>query len=278
MDTLKTIVRIAGHTVSDQVRQKSLLVIFVICGFIVLGIRNCYQGDYVINDQQVSAASFALGASKGMFNFVATVAMIIAALLAMRLYKRERSDGTQSAVLSKPVSRYEYIAGKAAGLWAVAFVFMFALHGIIFAIGLIKTGEAVPGFLLASLLCSINILFVIFFVMLLSLYMPDFACFIVISAIGVFGHIGDGVYSIATSDMARSLMEANAAKLPDISVWKVLYLALPKLSTVQSFASSFIENNPFDYAGPIHPMINIGVYCVAAIAGLLVLFRKQDIG
>lgn len=278
MNKLKTIISITGHTIFDQVSQKSLTVIFIICGFIVLGIKNCYQGDYVINNQQVAAASFALGASKGMFNFVATVAMIIAALLSMRLYKRERSDGTQSAMLSKPVSRYEYIAGKAAGIWIVAFVFMFALHVMIFAIGLIKTGEAVPGFLLASLLCSIDILFVVFFVMLLSLYLPDFACFIIISAIGLFGFIGDGVYTISRSGMVQQALTGNAAQLPDISVWKIIYLALPKISTVQLFASSFISGDAFDFAGPVHPMINLVVYCAAAIGALLVLFRKQDIG
>jgi ABC-type transport system involved in multi-copper enzyme maturation permease subunit len=215
--------------------------------------------------------------SKGMFNFVATVAMIIAALFSMRIINRERGDGTQSTILSKPVSRYEYIIGRAAGLWAVTFLFMFALHAIIFAIGLLKTGEATPGFLLASLLCSIDILFVVCFVMLMSLYLPDFACFIIISAIGLIGYIGDGVYSISQSRMVQDAFIGNAAQLPDISVWKIVYLALPKLSTVQLFASSFISNEPFDYAGPIHPMINIVLYCTASIVLLLVLFQKQDV-
>ena len=154
---------------------------------------------------------------------------------------------------------------------------MFVLHAIIFTIGFIKTGEAMPGYLLASLLCSIDILFVVCFVMLLSLYLPDFACFIIVSAIGLFGYIGDGIYSISQSRMVQDAFTSNAAQLPDISVWKIVYLALPKLSTVQFFASSFISGEPFEYAGPIHPMINLVLYCAAGVVLLLVLFRKQDV-
>ena len=104
MNTLKIILHIIRHTIFDQVKQKSLMVIFIICGFFVLGIKNCYQGNYMINSQQVDGAMVALGVSKAMFNIVATVAMIIAALFSMRIIKRERDDGTQSTILSKPVS------------------------------------------------------------------------------------------------------------------------------------------------------------------------------
>lgn len=277
MKKLGTILRITRHTISDQVRQKSFLVILIICGFIVLGIKNCYQGNYTFNNQQVSGAEVALGVSKAMFNIVANVAMIIAALFSMRIINRERGDGTQSTILSKPVSRYDYIIGKAAGLWTVSFLFMFVLHLIIFMISFIKTGEAMPGFLFASLLCSIDLLFVVSFVMLLSLYLPDFACFLIISAIGLFGFIGDGIYSISQNMMVQDAFAKNAAQLPDVSVWKIVYLAMPKLSTVQSFSSSFISGGPFEYAGPIHPMINIVLYCVVSIALMLVLFRKQDV-
>lgn len=268
---------IIRHTMADLVKQKSFIVIFIICGFFVLGIRNCYQGNYMINDQQVSGTAVALSVAKGMFTFVATVAMILAALFSMRIIKRERSDGTQSTILSKPVSRYEYIAGKVAGLWIVTFAFMFALHTVIFLIGLVKTGEPVPGFLLASLLCAIDLLFVVSFVMLLSLYLPDFACFLIVSAIGVFGYIGDGVYSVSQSISIQNAIAGNASQLPDITVWKIIYLALPKISTVQLFASSFISGESFDYAGPLHPMINIVIYGAAAVGLLLFLFRKEDV-
>lgn len=277
MSKLKTLLHIIRHTIFDQVKQKSFMVIFIICGFFVLGIKNCYQGNYTINNQQVDSGIIALGASKVMFNVVSTLTMMIAALFSMRILKRERGDGTQSAILSKPVSRNEYIMGKAAGLWIVTFLFMFALHAIIFTIGFIKTGEAMPGYLFASLLCSIDILFVVCFVMLLSLYLPDFACFIIVSALGLFSYIGDGIYSVSQNRMVQEAFTGNASKLPDISMWKIVYLALPKLSTVQLFASSFISNESFDYAGPIHPMINIVLYCTISIGLLLVLFRKQDI-
>jgi ABC-type transport system involved in multi-copper enzyme maturation permease subunit len=277
MKTLNIILHLIRHTIFDQVKQKSFIVIFIMCGFLVLGIRNCYQGNYTINGQQVDSEVVALTVSKATFSVAATVAMIIAALFSMRILKREAGDGTQSTILSKPVSRHEYIIGKTAALWIVVFLFMFVLHAIIFTIGFIKTGKAMPGYLSASLLCSIDILFVVCFVMLLSLYLPDFASFLIVSAIGLFSYIGDGIYSVSQSRMVQEAFAGNASRIPEISVWKIVYLALPKLSTVQFFAASFISNEPFEYAGPVHPMINIVLYCAVSIVLLLVLFRKQDI-
>jgi ABC-type transport system involved in multi-copper enzyme maturation permease subunit len=231
----------------------------------------------MINNQQIDGGMLALGVSKAMFNAVTTGAMMIAALFSMRIMKRESGDGTQSMILSKPVSRYEYIIGKLAGLWAVSFMFMFLLHLVIFMIGFMKTGEALPGYFIASLLCSVDVLFVVSFVMLLSLYLPDFACFVIVSALGIFSYIGDGIYSISQNKMAQEAIAGNAALLPDISMWKIIYYVMPKISTVQFFASSFISNESFDYAGSVHPMVNIVLYCAVSIGLLLFLFRRQDI-
>jgi len=277
MKNNRVLLGIIRHTISDQIRQKSFLVIFIICGFIVLGIKNCYQGNYTINNQQVDGGFIALGASKVMFHFVATIAMILSALFSMRILRKERDEGVQSSILSKPVSRNEYIAGKMLGLYAVAFSFMFTLHTVIFAIGFVKTGHAMPGYFLASMLCSIDILFVVSFVMLLSLYLPEFACFIIIFALGLFSCIGDGIYSVSQNQTVQQAFTQNSSQLPDISMWKVMYLALPKLSTSELFSSSFISTESFNYAGPVHPMINMIFYCTVSIGLLLYSFRKQDI-
>ncbi len=277
MNKIKIIKHILRHTITDQVKQKSFIVISVLCGFFVLGIKSCYQGNYTINGQQVDGGTVALKASIVMFGIVATGSMMIAALFSMRIIKRERNDGTQSMILSKPVSRDQYITGKLLGLWIITSLFMFVLHGVIFAIGYLNTGVAMPEFMLASLICTGDLLFVISFVMLLSIYLPDFACFIIISALGIFSFIGDGVYSVSQNTMVQEAVAMNASKLPDISIWKILYYISPKLSTVQFFSSSFISHETFSYAGPLHPIINIGLYCIISVGLLLFLFRKQDI-
>lgn len=277
MNRLKIVGHIVRHTVMDQMRQKSFLVIFVICALFMTGLRSCYHGNYTVNNQQVMGGEAALMVSKAAFNIVTTIAMMIAALLSMRILRRERDEGTQSVILSKPVSRAEYLAGKIGGLWLLVFAFMFLLHAIIFIIGFASTGEPIPGYLLASLICAINILFVVAFVLLLSLYLPDFVCFLIVTAIGAFGLIGDAMYTISQHQAVQQAVSSSGTLLPDMTVWKAVYLAMPRISGVQLYASSMVTGEAFTYVGPVHPLLDVVLYCGVTMGLLFFLFRRQDI-
>jgi hypothetical protein len=55
----------------------------------------------------------------------------------------------------------QYVMGKIIGLWVLSVLFMFILHSIVFLITSINLKVVVPEYLIASLLCSLNLLFVI---------------------------------------------------------------------------------------------------------------------
>ena len=63
-----------------------------------------------------------------------------------------------------------------------------------------------PEYLIASLLCSFNLLFVVVAVLLLSLLMPDIVAFLCVMGIGVVGFVADGIYAISHSQMAQAMM------------------------------------------------------------------------
>jgi hypothetical protein len=70
--------------------------------------------------------------------------------------------------------------------------------------GTVKTGTVIAGYLTASLVCSINLLFVIACVCLLFLFMPDFISALFTMRILFVGFISDGGYQILNSDIVRS--------------------------------------------------------------------------
>jgi ABC-type transport system involved in multi-copper enzyme maturation permease subunit len=261
--TLSPIARITKYTLVDEMRHKSFIIMFVVCAICVLLIRGCYDGNYMVNGQNLDAETVVRALSKVTFHIIASGVMVIAALLSMQLFRRDRHEGMQASVLSKPIARWQYVMGKIAGLWVLSVLFMFILHGIVFLITSINLKAFMPGYLVASLLCSINLLFVVIVVLLLSLLMPDIVAFLC-----VLGH----------SQMAQALIpQSGAPSQSDLSWWKVVYFLWPKLLGVQQSASSLIESESFQGFGPTYPLINVLLYCLILGAQIFKSFRNEDI-
>ena len=93
---------------------------FVICAIFVFLIRGCYQGNYMVNGQALDAGTIVGAVSKVTFHVIAVGVMLLAALLSMRVFRRDRDEGMQSCILSKPITRWQYVMGKILGLWALS--------------------------------------------------------------------------------------------------------------------------------------------------------------
>jgi ABC-type transport system involved in multi-copper enzyme maturation permease subunit len=274
--TLTPIIRIAKYTFTDEVRQKSFIIMFVICAIFIFLVRGCYQGNYMVNGQQLDAGTIIRVVSKMTFHVISIGVMLLAALLSMRVFRRDRDYGMQSCILSKPIERWQYVAGKILGLWALSSIFMFVLHSIVFIITSINLKVVMPEYLIASLLCSFNLLFVIVVVLLLSLLMPDIVAFLCVIGIGIVGIVADGIFALSHSQMAQAMISQQGSQ-SDWTWGKVFYYLWPKLSGTQQFASSFIGSEGFPEFGSIYPLINIIIYVIILGTLLFWRFRNEDI-
>jgi len=273
---LSTIIRIAKYTLSDEVRQKSLVIMFVICALFIFLIRGCYQGNYMVNGQVLDAGTVIRIVSKITFHVIAAGAMILTALLSMRVFRRDRDYGMQSCILSKPIARWQYVAGKILGLWALSSIFMFILHSIIFIIASINLKVVIPEYLIASLLCCFNLLFVVVAVLLLSLLMPDIMAFLCVIGIGVVSFVADGIFALSHSQMAQAMVRQPGMQ-SELTWWQVAYYLWPKLSGTQQFASSFISSGGSHEFGSIYSLINVLIYGFILVSLLFLRFRNEDI-
>jgi ABC-type transport system involved in multi-copper enzyme maturation permease subunit len=271
--TLLPIIRIAKYTLMDEIRQKSFIIMFVICALFIFLVRGCYQGNFMVNGQTLDAETVIRVVSKLTFHVIAVGAMLLTALLSMRVFRRDRDDGMQSCILSKPIDRWQYVAGKIIGLWALSVIFMFVLHSIVFIIASINLGALMPEYLIASLLCSFNLLFVVVAVLLLSLLMSDIFAFLCVLGIGIVGLVADGIYAISHSQMAQAMIGQSGAQ-SNWTSWKAIYYLWPKLSGAERFASSFIGGEGL---GPIYPLVNVLFYVFILGALLFWRFRNEDI-
>jgi ABC-type transport system involved in multi-copper enzyme maturation permease subunit len=276
--SLPPITRITKYTLIDEVQQRSFVIMFVFCAICVFLVRGCYQGNYVVNGQPLDAATIDRMLSKVTFHVIGAGVMVIAALLSMRIFRRDRNEGMQSCILSKPIARWQYVMGKIVGLWVLSVLFMFILHSIVFLITSINLKVFMPEYLVASLLCSINLLFVVIAVLLLSLLMSDIIAFLCVLGVGIVGFVADGIASASHSQIAQAIVQQpGTGQQSDITWWKVVYVLWPKLLGVQQLASSLIESESSYGFGPIYPLINILLYCLILGALLFKRFRNEDI-
>ncbi len=275
--TLSPILTVTKYTLADEVRHKSFAVMFLVCAGFVLLIRGCYTGSFVVNGQQLDPAAIALYVSRASFHVIVAGAALIAALLSMRILRRDRDEGMQSCILAKPIARRQYVAGKIIGLWALATLFMFSLHFLIFLIAFLSTGAVMTGYLTASLLCSLNVLFVVLAALLLSLLLPEAMVFLSILGVGTISFIADGVYAVSQSQAAQAMMRQAGGAASGWTWWKAVYVVWPKLFGLQQWAASLIGGGTYESFGPVPPLVNVLCYC--AILGFLLFlrFEKEDI-
>lgn len=281
METSKAlfpIKRITKYTLIDEVRQRSFVVMFVICAICVFLMRGCYQGNYMVNGQSLDARTVVSALSKVTFHIIGAGVMVIAALLSMRIFRRDRDEGMQSCILSKQIARWQYVMGKIIGLWVLSVTYMFILHSIVFLITSINLKVFMPEYLIASLLCSINLLFVIIATLILSLIMPDIVAFLCVLGVGIVGFVADGIAAASQSQIALTIVQQSGGHpQSDVTWWKVVYLLWPKLLGVQQSASSLIGSESFHGFGPAYPLMNVLLYCFILGALLFKRFRNEDI-
>ena len=276
--SLPPITRITKYTLIDEVQQRSFVVMFVICAICVFLVRGCYQGNYMVNGQALDPGTIVKTLSKATFHVISTGMMVIAALLSMRIFRRDRNEGVQSCILSKPIARWQYVMGKILGIWLLSVLFMFILHSIVFLITSINLNVFMPGYLVASLLCSINLLFVVITVLLLSLLMPDIVAFLCVLGVGIVGFVADGIAAASHSQIAQAIVQQSGGHpQSDLTWWKVVYFFWPKLLGVQQLASSLIESDSSHGFGPSYPLMNVLLYCLILGALLFKRFKTEDI-
>jgi len=261
------------YTIRDQTRHKSFYVLLGISIFFVLLIRSCYGGNYTVQGRQVDTVTVAWHASKIAFQLIGGGMLFLVTMLTMGTFSRDRQDGSLVMFLSRAVTRWQYVFGRVLGTWILSTVFMFILHCTIFLTAWSKTGGMIPGYLTASLVCSINLLFTILVVSLLSLFLPDFIAAAATIIIVVVGFISDGIYQVMQNAMVQQAMQQNDMVV-ETSWWRLMY---PKMALLQQYAVSIIDKSEFQGMGPVHPFLNVLIYSLVAAGILIWSFNRREI-
>ncbi len=253
---IRNFLTISRFTIQDELHNKSFYVLTAVSMLFVFLIKGCFNSNIVVNGQHVDPTTVGYNASIIAFNIIASAGVLMAVLLSMRVLKRDTENGMASMIFSKPVKRVEYITGKIAGIWILAYSLTLILHITVYLIMLFNTGGRIPFFIPASLITSVNILFAIIIVMFFSMVMPDFIAALTTIGIAVVSLGIDSFQAVSQNAAVQSLIGQQDTHIP---LWRILW---PKLAALQFFATSIIKETDFQQIGPLNPIFNIVLYSV----------------
>jgi ABC-type transport system involved in multi-copper enzyme maturation permease subunit len=271
---LRNLLICTWYTILDELHHKSFYVLTIIAiGFTWL-LKGCFTGNYTVNGEQINKVTIGWNASLIGFNIIAFGGVLTAILLSMRAFLRDRDDGSAVMILSKPVNRMEYLVSKVIGLWILSYGLIFILHTSVYIIMLINTGGGIVWYYPASLILSLNMLAIICIVMLCTLFLPDVLSAILGIVIAVGSLIIDLVYSASQTEIAQNIMrQVDTTERSASWVW----VAWPKISALQLYATSLIKQSDFHALGPLHPVVNILIYIVISFVITAVVFNRRDV-
>jgi ABC-type transport system involved in multi-copper enzyme maturation permease subunit len=274
MQSIHRIGIIVKSTLNDELHRKSVYLLSGLAVLFVLMLRGCFNNDVVVNGARVDGATIGWHASLIAFHLIAGAGVIIGILLGMRVLRRDQASGTTAALLSKPVRRIEYVAGKAVGVWILAYGLTFILHLTVYFIMLIKTGGRITMFMPASLLISLNVLFMVVLVMFLSQILPEIAAALLGGGVWLIGYVNDMVFFASQNEMVKNALEQMQRGDQPVAVWRMFW---PKITALQFYAVSLIKSSVWQPPGPIHPAVNIIAYTMLAFMVLWWHFSREEI-
>lgn len=260
-------IKIAQYTIVDQMKAKSFYILLAISMGLLFLMRGCYSTNYMINGQQAGGI---WDVSRLIFQVIVLGMLLMVSMLSMRIFTRDQNDGSVQMFLSRPVQRWEYVLGRLFGTWALASGFMLILHSTVLLIVWFQSGNLNSGYIAASVICSVNLLFIVAAICLFSLLMPGFVSVLLALGLLCTGFVSDGGYRLLNSELFAAVTSSGTPP----ALWRIFY---PKLFMVQAYADTLISKNEFMNLGPVHPIINVLGFTLLLIALTLWVFNKKSI-
>jgi Cu-processing system permease protein len=207
-------------------------------------------------------------------NFLAGIMTIFAAVGAI---SAEIESGTLHAVLSKPIARWEIIAGKYVGFMLMISAYIAFMIGGVVLIATGIGGYTPPGVLQGTALIILVSMILLSLTMLGSTLLSTMANGITVFMLYGMALTGGLVEQIGTAlsnDTMIRIGVGSSVLLPSDAMWKLAsYVVQPAI------AVNLIGPNPFGTAKPPSAFaVQYAVgYCLVLVVASMIVFRRRDI-
>lgn len=201
---------IAANTFRETVRNKVLYVILAFA-LVIIGL-SWFLADLSMGDFSRIVADVGLAC-------IHLFGVLIAIFLGISLVSQELDRKTIYLILSRPVPRWEFVLGKAAGLCATVFLTTAITGATLFGVHAAYSQQAEVGILLASAGIFLELVLLVCIATLFSSFTTPTLSAMFTLAFFLIGHLSEGLYR------AETQLKSAAAK----GVASVLFHIMPNL-------------------------------------------------
>lgn len=247
---------IAANTFRETVRNKILYVILAFA-LVVIGLT-WFLADLSMGELSRIVADVGL-ASIHLFG------VTIAVFLGITLVSQEMERKTIYLVLSKPVPRWEFVLGKAAGLCGTILLTTSVMAVTLFAVYAAYGGKAEPGILLASAGVYLELVLLVCLATLFSTFTTPTLSAMFTIALFLIGHLSHSLFVMG--GQAKSAAARTAAS--------VLFYVLPNLELF-NLKDGVVHGDVRSAAILIPSAVYLLCYGAAVLLLACLLFSRKD--
>jgi ABC-type transport system involved in multi-copper enzyme maturation permease subunit len=251
------IVNIALNTFRESIRGKLLYIVLVFGAVLIIS-------TYILSPLSVGAAKDKIITDVGLA-FISFFGVMTAVVTGSTLVHKEIDKRAVYMVLTRPVSRLEYLVGKFSGIMAVL-VLMVAIMSVLMGIVVVLGGGSVTGGILAAIflsllemavICSIVLFFSTFTTPVMSFFFT--VCFFVAGSLS-------GDLRVFAQKFGSGTMKF---------IMDVFYYILPNLRLF-NLRNEAVHQVAFQYSDILLTTVYAAVYCAVIIYFSYLVFRKRE--
>lgn len=223
---------IAKYTLKEYLKEKVLLVVFI---FLLL----LMASSYILSPLAVGAQKKII-IDLGLAS-VSVFGVLLVLLLGAGSYYREKEKGILTTLLSKPISRVDFLLGKYLGMMTTVFLVMILMSAAFLCVMLLSrnpiTGNILWAIYLSALEVGVIAAIMMFFTMFTSPILSSFF------TIGMFvgGHLSKDILAFGSqvgSGAIKAITKIAFYLLPNLSLFNARQEAVHGLSIPEGFLYS----------------------------------------
>lgn len=230
------------NTIAKEYRNKAIVFIFIFTLGIVT-LANMLLDFLNKNFKFGEAAGIGDQGFFIMFVVISFISTVTSIILGLGCIKSDFESSSISQILAFPIRRVEFLISRVLGAWIISLAFFLLSVGYtVLLFSLTTESSFISGSLvLATLSMGANMLSLITFAALVSLYVPKLYGFIILMCFRA--------YTAMTGTYLAN--QGPDTLFTDLSVMKVInlgfYFFFPRLQVMDSYSKSFLEGTDFDF-------------------------------
>ena len=257
MKSLSRMATIAGNTIREAVRNKLLYAVLVVTVVMIFASVLISTLSYVEGTRIMQDFGFAV-----IRLFSAATAIFIG----IHLLHKEVDRRTIYTILSKPISRVEFLLGKYAGLLATTWILVASMGVILGAVSWLSGAPVHAGHFAALGLIGIEMMILVAVATLFSSFTTPMLAALFTSGVYVVGHLSQNLYQLAQG--------ADDALVRQVGF--VLYRVLPDLELF-NLTTQAVHGLAIPALEIWGPVAYAALYSAVLLSGAGFLFARRDL-